>query len=198
MYSDLTNKTFGALKVLKRADPPENWRYKNRSFWICACSLCGREKIMAAFLLKKVKSCGCVRKSSRKEIGKAGFTRILGVYKRNAKKRNYEFLLSEQEFKIITSSNCYYCDSPPLQKSNSAGTRGYTDSGIEHGQYLYNGIDRIDNSKGYILENCVPCCHQCNAAKSNMPISSFIKWIHKVNEILSIKFKVLGINADKH
>lgn len=43
----------------------------------------------------------------------------------------------------------------------------------EHGQFLFNGIDRIDSLKGYILENVVTCCYQCNYAKSDLDIEEF-------------------------
>jgi 5-methylcytosine-specific restriction endonuclease McrA len=31
--------------------------------------------------------------------------------------------------------------------------------------FLYSGIDRKDNEKGYTEENCVPCCKRCNGIK---------------------------------
>ena len=27
------------------------------------------------------------------------------------------------------------------------------------------GLDRLDNSKGYVLDNVVPCCDKCNRLK---------------------------------
>jgi hypothetical protein len=32
----------------------------------------------------------------------------------------------------------------------------------------YNGIDRVDNEKGYLVENCVPCCFTCNSLKKSV------------------------------
>ena len=37
-----------------------------------------------------------------------------------------------------------------------------------NGQYLYNGIDRIDNKLGYIKGNMTPCCKICNHAKHDL------------------------------
>ena len=38
-------------------------------------------------------------------------------------------------------------------------------------QYVGNkdkiGLDRIDNNKGHILENCVLCCETCNMTRGN-------------------------------
>lgn len=33
--------------------------------------------------------------------------------------------------------------------------------------YFYNGIDRLDNTKGYTPENSVACCKHCNSLKGD-------------------------------
>ena len=45
-----------------------------------------------------------------------------------------------------------------------------------------NGIDRIDSSKGYTVENSVACCKYCNTAKNTMSVDEFLKWIGRVYE----------------
>ena len=50
----------------------------------------------------------------------------------------------------------------------------YTDT-----PFLRNGIDRIDNNKGYTKENCVPCCDICNRIKMDLPYNVFIEHITK-------------------
>lgn len=45
---------------------------------------------------------------------------------------------------------------------------------------LVNGIDRIDSSKGYNKENCVPCCFLCNKMKSNLYYKDFLHHIGKI------------------
>ena len=45
---------------------------------------------------------------------------------------------------------------------------------------LHNGIDRVDNSKGYHPENCVPCCKTCNIAKQSMSVEEFLAWARRV------------------
>ena len=44
---------------------------------------------------------------------------------------------------------------------------------------MWNGIDRIDSSKDYTLDNCNPCCQICNIAKRNMPLEKFQLWIYQ-------------------
>jgi hypothetical protein len=39
------------------------------------------------------------------------------------------------------------------------------------------GIDRKDNTKGYVLENSLPCCYLCNRAKGDKPYEEFILWV---------------------
>lgn len=39
--------------------------------------------------------------------------------------------------------------------------------------FVYNGIDRVDNSVGYVLSNCVPCCSTCNRMKGTMSSEEF-------------------------
>ena len=45
----------------------------------------------------------------------------------------------------------------------------------EHSKFIYNGIDRIDNSKGYEKYNSVSCCEKCNRMKNILGKAEFIK-----------------------
>ena len=77
-------------------------------------------------------------------------------YKSNASIFEREFALTEERFRYLLAQPCSYC-------GRSGG-----------------GIDRQDNSKGYIECNCVPCCKICNRAKGNMPLDEFISWMHSL------------------
>ena len=74
----------------------------------------------------------------------------------NNHKPKLEFKLDENKFLEICAVPCYYCN-----KENSN----------EHS----NGIDRKDNSIGYIESNCVSCCKECNQMKSNLSNIKFIE-----------------------
>ena len=52
-----------------------------------------------------------------------------------------------------------------------------------YGDYIYNGIDRVDSNIGYIFENCVPCCKLCNMAKKEYPVEEFKEWIAKLGKL---------------
>lgn len=49
------------------------------------------------------------------------------------------------------------------------------------GTYAFNEIDRVDNSKGYITSNVVPCCKFCNAAKGTSTVTEFMYWLTHIN-----------------
>jgi hypothetical protein len=71
--------------------------------------------------------------------------------KAQAKRANREFTLTEVQARYFMSKPCIYC--------------GKMDT-------VYDkpicGIDRLDNSKGYTLDNCVPCCEVCNKIKGSV------------------------------
>jgi hypothetical protein len=39
------------------------------------------------------------------------------------------------------------------------------------------GLDRIDSSKGYSIENVRPCCKLCNQAKNNLTEVEFLNLV---------------------
>ena len=86
-------------------------------------------------------------------------------YIRLAKRKNFYFDLSIEEFEKLVSSNCDYCGKIPSQKYHNI---------------LYNGIDRKDNSRGYENFNCVPCCWSCNSTKGGKYTYAQMKAIAEV------------------
>ena len=106
--------------------------------------------------------------------GESGLNQLYGQIEWNAKRREYVFLLTKEEFRKLTSGNCFYCDAIPNQIT-------YADSKHSWKRYTHNGIDRIDNTKGYIIDNCVSCCKTCNFAKSQMSQQEFLNWAERVH-----------------
>jgi len=83
---------------------------------------------------------------------------LLSNYKIKAKKRGLVWDLTEEKFLELTKMDCHYCGREPSQKVWSRNPKN---------RYIYNGIDRVDNTKGYSSDNCVACCGDCNHIKSN-------------------------------
>jgi hypothetical protein len=45
---------------------------------------------------------------------------------------------------------------------------------------VYNGIDRIDNTKGYTSGNCLACCIRCNKLKGKLSLAELEVHIKKM------------------
>ena len=52
-----------------------------------------------------------------------------------------------------------------------------------NGSYVYSGLDRANNTKGYIRENLVPSCKHCNRAKMARSAADFYVWASNLYHI---------------
>lgn len=162
LYStNLVGKRFGKLLVLELVPS------KGRRFYRCLCD-CGKQSTVRAAHLKgsKISSCGCMQGNKGLEYGDASFNSLYSTYIRGAKIRGLSFELSKEIFKILTQSDCYYCGVKPylvVKRSRN------------NGNYTYMGVDRVDNSSGYIDGNVVPCCIKCQRAKNSVSIDIMSK-----------------------
>ena len=75
-------------------------------------------------------------------------------YKRSAKKREVPFILTNDEWDVLIKNNCKYCKRSPT---------------------TWFGIDRAVPSLGYVLENTVSCCFDCNLDKHTNDIDNMMK-----------------------
>jgi hypothetical protein len=100
--------------------------------------------------------------------------------KANSRTGKKDFNLTKEQFYVLATSNCFYCNEPPSLKCHPTVKKGGRKGKavINYDRYhLYNGIDRIDNRKGYDLENVVSCCWVCNISKRTMSVKSFYAWV---------------------
>jgi len=91
------------------------------------------------------------------------FSQTFSRYKYGAKIRSKEFDLSKDEYHVLVNGNCYIC-------------------GIGTFDDHINGIDRYDNTIGYIKDNCKTCCSTCNYLKRDYTYDDFINKLVKINE----------------
>jgi len=190
---NLLNKKYNRLLVIGQAS-----HSSKRSAWLCRCD-CGVEKVIKAENLKsgKTKSCGCLNLEKMKE-------RSLGLYINNIKyspkeatarniwRKNYKDGLSFDDFYILSQMYCFYCGAAPNNKQNSAKEdKKSSQYAKDHGDFIYNGLDRIDNSKSHLIDNVITCCKWCNYAKRERSVEEFKNWIEKVH------FKINNIAGDK-
>lgn len=145
------------------ADLKIHKRDENNNILLKKCFRCNEWLPLSAFWKNKrmkdgysneCKNCYNTSKESR-----------YNIYKKNAKKRNFEFSLTKEQFYNLTSQPCYYC--------------GESESD-------YRGVDRINSKEGYTKENCVPSCTTCNRMKSDYDINF---WYNHMQKILNYKGK---------
>jgi len=138
------------------------------------CASCGKVKPISEFYYKRI-----TRKSGKMHIANSYYCKTCNLkrinkwnqgyrttpdfrydyYKRAAKKRDLDFQISLEEFKNLIFKPCHYCGKEPSPT---------------------NGIDRYINTTGYLIDNCVPCCIQCNRAKNKWNGDEFILMCKKI------------------
>ena len=166
---------FGELTVIDFLGTRAYGSLKKRHY-LCKCS-CGRTKICCSqkLLSGRYKTCGSVgcSKVAKLDYGEASFNQVFLNIQRNAKTRNYPFNLTKEEVRKLTNGNCYYCGTEPKQIMTKV-SHGF------NGGYLYNGIDRVNNSLGYKSSNVVPCCGLCNRLKMALSQKDFLEHVKKI------------------
>lgn len=99
---------------------------------------------------------GIQERKYRKKYRKT-FKYRYNAYRARARQKGREFSLTFEEFSLMLSSICYYC-----------------------GSSVKIGIDRKDNSQGYLIDNSTPCCWRCNRGKGTMHSERFIAMCKEV------------------
>ena len=150
---------------------------RSGTYYDCICDCGTKRPVWSSNLLEKLSlSCGCLNREilrrRRKPADVKAITSILGSYRWNAKDRGLPFELTREDVAKLIGQPCYYCG---VEGSNHAPSR----SGEG---FRYNGIDRVDSSRGYFLDNVVACCGDCNRRKSATPQAEFIAWAIRIAE----------------
>lgn len=193
---DHTGKEFGRLTVVQRAPrPASKGRIRTEAYWECLCS-CGQSKVVSGTNLVSgnTTSCGCLHKEqlaarNQERLRQDPWEVDLKLYLRKLGYRRLRLKLGSNQFqtltkgleeghpatesswgltldvyKRLTSGVCYYCGAPPAQRVHGAGGS----------KLKKNGIDRVDNRKGYEESNCVSCCLSCNREKRAQTLEVFV------------------------
>lgn len=145
--------------ISKNADKKIHKRDQKGNIILKKCFRCGKWLPLDSFWKSnsqkdgycgECKNCSLYSKESK-----------FNIYKKNAKKRNFDFSLTKDEFYNLINQDCYYCGEVPNP---------------------YNGIDRINSAEGYYLDNCVPCCEMCNKMKLDYSIEEWYNHMKKILE----------------
>ena len=126
----------------------------------CSTPNCSGEISTNPIGSKEVKRNKCTRCAQRSRP----YERAYNIAQKRMKVRfpdgDIKWLLSYEEFfSLCEMPNCHYCDTP----LNRAKHRTEKEELPRHA--LACLLDRKDSNKDYTLENCVPCCAECNFTK---------------------------------
>lgn len=156
---DETGNRYGRLTVIDRAIANPGL---NGATWICRCE-CGKEAIVLGSSLRNgsITGCGCLHPRPK---GEAAFNAYYSRVRHRAKSRGFDFDLTKEQVWDMCQQPCSYCGCEPSQELRVV--KG-------NGSLIYNGIDRVDTSKGYVRDNVVSCCGHCNQAKALLSVDEF-------------------------
>ena len=192
-FIDLTGKRFGRLLVVKR-----NGYKGGKIAWLCKCD-CGNEKaISSACLLKGLStSCGCFRKEYMKQKATKHSmcgTSLYAVYN-NMKRRCYDE--NSDHYKWYGAENKRVCD----EWLGSEGFKHFSKWAMDNGYSEGLQIDRIDNNKGYLPDNCrfVTPKQNCRNKRDNhcITIDGVTKTIVEWAEIKGISRTTIAARINK-
>lgn len=165
---ELVGKRFGRLLVLREME--ERYNGRHCGYWV-RCD-CGREIKIRSFALvtRNTRSCGCLRREMwQLPEGEAAKNDMYRNYLTSAKKTGRTWEIPLDKFKELIGKNCHYCGIAPANIWRA-----------KRSNFRYNGLDRVDNSKGYVLDNVVTCCGECNMAKKQRSVDEFISHCKRV------------------
>ena len=124
-------------------------------------------------------NCGCIN-NRQKSVAEVGCNTVYGVYQDNAARKGLPFELPKVTFTKLLQDTCAYCNEPPSNQLVLSGNR----------VFKYNGIDRLDNTKGYLQGNVVTCCKRCNYLKNKYSYVEFTGIVKRIYENLKLQGKL--------
>lgn len=175
---DLTGQRFGELTALELVPGADKF---NRRLWRCRCD-CGGECVVATNSLRSTnggrKSCGC--RGTGPGPLPPGITErnaILCQMKSGARKRGYSWTITDEQVFALLGGSCHWCGSPPSNTKHLRGTRVKP-----RAPFVYSGVDRVDNSRGYEPDNIVSCCAVCNWMKRHLTPLAFLQHAARITQ----------------
>ena len=109
--------------------------------------------------------------------------RVADQMRRNVEKRNHNAVRRRDDIGWTISlplvvammgMPCYYC--------GRRWSNAITFKTQRYGSYSvqYNGLDRLDVTRGYHMDNVVACCWDCNRARGDRSMDEFKAWIERI------------------
>ena len=128
------------------------------------CCKCGKQKTQDDFYVDRHKARGyvsrckqCYAETASSVISKKPYRRE-SAFRAGALRRGLPYDLTLDQFMSFWQKSCRYCGD----------------------EIETVGLDRVDNSKGYLFSNVVPCCKICNSMKSHMELKDFLLQCNRI------------------
>lgn len=171
---ELTGKTFGKLKVVGDTGK----RKSRRPIWKCECECGNVVEVLGKYLLiGDTKSCGCF--SIGNAHNRTGYEKLSGSYwyvvTSQAKRRGIPCEITPKQAyeKIIKQGwRCAFSGEPIDFALNIRDARKEQTA----------SLDRIDNNKGYTLDNIQWVHKVVNIMRNTLSIDEFKQWCKKICE----------------
>ena len=164
---DIEGKKFGKWTAIS---------YAGERGWNCVCE-CGTAKVVQTGNLTNGASTQCrkcgplISTTNHLHTGEAACNEVISSYTKGARVRSIEWALTREQAKDLFSGLCFYCGTEPTNVFFRK---------ILNGKFIYNGIDRVDSSLGYTIDNCVSCCTTCNYMKRSLSLDNFTKHVKRI------------------
>lgn len=93
------------------------------------------------------------------------------IFRKAARSKGADFIDKTTWLDIVLSV-CVYC---------GAGPSNCRKASVPHAEdFWYNGVDRVDSSRGYEPENVQAACWTCNRMKGNMSHDDFLAHVRRI------------------
>lgn len=175
-HRNLSGEKIASLFVIKEIENGRGTHYE------CLCD-CGNHTTATSsqLIFDKKRSCGCARVGKRldEDRKRVLLSRILNNLKTSGRSVCDE-LLNLEFLEFFITKPCFYCgrefSKKEIDYSKSSKKKLISELVIYH-----NGIDRVNSSIDYELNNIVPCCRICNTAKTVNSPDQFIEHSKRIS-----------------
>jgi len=174
-FHNIAGKRFDMLKVIDMA-----YTKNGNSFWHVKCD-CGTKKVVSGRSLVRhnIVSCGCWNRSKCwKGVGDLSKTYWSRVVK-SAIDRGIEINISmNYAWQVFEEQHgCCALSGDPIVLDRQLSWHQHSS-----GSNQTASLDRIDSSRGYVIDNVQWIHTDINKMKMNLPESRFIEWCRKITE----------------
>ncbi len=174
---DWTGQSFNELTFVRKTDKRKN----GKVLWELTCSCGNKIQKAAVFVVRGLtKCCGC--KTGQRRAAAGAKSRKLDPRISSAKSiwlRVYSDGCDFETFLTLSQKSCTYCGCQPHRVYNKYDM-DKRHPRREDADFIYNGLDRIDNSRDHSPDNVVPCCTTCNMMKASLSVADFLVHIRSV------------------